>query len=126
MLEKPLQSILPEQSVHTCILIIIETKKVENGDEENEDTALFEVFKYGKNALVISVRRVIWMRISTMSIMMAYITGEILKMYDKEKYLITFINCVVCGKYQLDNSSFDVQLWKPATLSGIRRQQTQA
>lgn len=54
MLEKPLRSILPEQSVHTCILIIIETKKVENGDEENEDTALFEVFKYGKNALVIS------------------------------------------------------------------------
>lgn len=78
MLEKPLWSILPEQSVHAFILIIIETKNVEKRNE-NEDAALFEVFKCGKNAVVISGCRVIWMRISAMSIMMAYITGEILK-----------------------------------------------
>lgn len=84
MLEKPLGFILPEQSVHTCIFIIIETKKVENGGEESENAELFEVFKCGENAVVTSGCRVIGMRISAVSIMMAYITGEILKMYDKK------------------------------------------
>lgn len=93
MLEKPLRFIFPEQSAHTCILIIIETKKVENGDEESENAELFEVFKCGKNAAVTSGCRVIGRRISAMSIMMAYITGEILKMYDKKNLIAFFKLC---------------------------------
>lgn len=58
---------------------------MESGVGENE-SAVFEVFKCGKNAVLISGYRVIWMRIST-SIMMTYIIGEILKIYYKEKIL---------------------------------------
>lgn len=86
ILEKPSGSADPVQSIHTCILIILKRKEVESGVGENE-SAVFEVFKCGKNAVLISGCRVIWMRISTMSIMMTYIIGEILKIYYKEKIL---------------------------------------